>query len=427
MKKVLFLLSFLALPLFGATPEMWAKALPDNEKNEIVKEGYFTIHCPKTFIAPGPAPVDPTQEGLNEDAYDFSDMTPDKLMRQKAALKRYEKEYKAAEKRIKELEEEFDEETLVYAEKRYKENKNLYDKTKVYVEKGEAWLADLRARYLARKAGIKPRKETHETRLKDYFKLYFVCRTATEVVNALQTDFDEEGTVIWNNGAFDIYMVTDEKAFEDLKARSLIFTPCSMISQDPYSKNLLVYVSASDTNTLVQAVSYAACAAFLKEFVEKHNPGRELNDAISLGISANYSKLNHICKPGKTFTLPFLLQEKLLPLTQVFNPSKFKNDTEALYFLRQSKALADFFRRHSMESFREFVKKSKGGNSGVRTDYDLLNIKEHWSTDFDNFCKNVPYRIFWPLTKEAVTNPHALEAWSKKCIDEDTAAMERGR
>ena len=118
---------------------------------------------------------------------------------------------------------------------------------------------------------------------------------------------------------------------------------------------------------------------------------------------------------------PYSPLELLLLPEELFLPPGIKDPERRLYFLRQSRALASNLFLAGEAKFVDYINTVKGGNSGFRNSFQNLYVSDKWAGNYDDFCKNLNLRVFYPLTKEPMTDPLALDKWEKSLAKDDAA------
>ena len=470
--KIIFLLAAASvLSAFGAAK--WDKVLEGQKNSQKENYSYFKAVYPKTIQVPGKAPKKKPEEDLvvesfsdtksvfdseavSEEDLDMVDMTPDKLEKLKEELSRYEVELKKSEERQQQKSADDEDEFFSFAEQTVQSNKRLCEETKEKIARAEKWLKKKEELEKEREKELERQKEKEKEKEKvaeeikakpdtvaksgkedksgksekaaapmypvefrEFFKVGEILVYAEANLNSLQTYIDPKGNLIWERGSFKIFFVTNPNTFTKLKERDPIINPCRMISCAPSGRDMLVCCTADNKKYLSKAVAYAVCARYLQEFRDMHLPGAELADSFFVGLCAKYSGLDAVVEPKKIINPSYLLEEQLLTMPQVINPPSLKDANRCLYFLRQSKALVEFLCNENYYGLLEFITNSRGGNPGLRTDFQMLDLHKRWCVDFDTFSQNAQNRIFYPLTKEPKTNERAMTAWQEKCAQED--------
>lgn len=382
-----------------------------------LRKGRFVLRCPKVFIAPGPKP--PTgEEKVDEFAGELATMTTEKFEKIKEAALRFEKERAAAEKRVAELKAEFDEEGLVYAEKRLQENTRLAEEYKIRVRRTEEWIAEKKQEAENARKGLRKPKpkvtETHEAQVADYFKLARALDGAERDINQADALIGGYETNIWQDGQVRIFLTTERKDWEALKSRPPLVDMAPVVSVDARNRALWVLATPSSTNQLGKAISYAALELYLEEGLKMLGGTADLADTLRIGFCADLSGLDRLLLPGRVVNPPYIPDDKLLLPSELFNMVSLENLEKRVYFLRQSAAMAAVLRQSGSEAYGTFLRKYNGGNSGIRHSFENLVVHATWGQEFDDFCNCLPERGFFPLTKTAITNPAALQEWQEK-------------
>jgi len=220
--------------------------------------------------------------------------------------------------------------------------------------------------------------------------------------------------------SFKIYVVTDPKRFAALKGKDDL-SPVGNICFDSKARSMLVCATPANKPKLGYSLRYGVASLILKGHMDAVNPEGELCDALTVGICAHCSCLNDVVEPDRIVTLPYLLEDKLLLPEELFLPPGMKDPERRLYFLRQSRALASNIFLAGEAKFAEYINTVKGGNSGFRNSFQNLYVSDKWAGNYDDFCKNLNFRVFYPLTKEPMTDPLALDKWEKSLAKDDAA------
>lgn len=224
--------------------------------------------------------------------------------------------------------------------------------------------------------------------------------------------------------SFKIYVVTDPRRFAALKGKGDL-SPADNISVDSKNRSILVCATPANKTKLGNSLRYGIASLILKKHMDAVNLEGELCDALRVGICAHCSCLNDVVKPNKIVTLPYLLEDKLLLPDDLFLPPKMKDPERMLYFLRQSRVLVSNLFLADESKFVEYINTVKGGNSGFRNSFQNLYVSDKWARSYDDFCNGLNRRIFYPLTKEPMTDPLALAKWQRSLADEDADPPEK--
>lgn len=271
-----------------------------------------------------------------------------------------------------------------------------------------------------------PAGEKSETRAKtleeaDTLKYYDLKQVGSDIYAALSDvtgKLNAKEIISFYDDHCKIYVVTDPKLFAALKGKDAP-SPADNISVDSKAHSILVCATPNNKPHLESSLGYGVASLVLKEYMASVNPEGELCDALRVGLCAHCSGLNDVVEPNRIFTLPYLLENKLLLPSELFMPQKIGTPEKKLYFLRQSRALVSNIFLASESKFAEYVKTVKDGNSGFRNSFQDLYVSDKWAANYDDFCNNLPLRVFYPLTKEPMTNPKALSKWEKALADAD--------
>lgn len=277
--------------------------------------------------------------------------------------------------------------------------------------------------------GGKEEVKTHVNALKEtntlqYYKLipisgdliFFLQKTLNLLQAAEIVDYSENHCKI--------YIVTDPRRFAALKGKDEL-NPAGNVSVDSKSRSILVCATPNNKLQLENSIKYGAASLILKEYMASVNPEGELCDALRVGICAHCSCLDAVLEPNRVITLPYLLEDKLLLPSELFSPSRLDNPEKKLYFTRQSRALVSNIFLVGELQFLEYIKTVKNGNSGFRSSFPNLYVSDKWAGTFDSFCNGLLKRVFYPLTKEPMTDPLALAKWQKTIDEEDADPPEK--
>ena len=266
-------------------------------------------------------------------------------------------------------------------------------------------------------------KETGAKRLEeaDTLKYYDLKQVGSDVYAALSDitgKLNAKEIVSFYDDPCKIYVVTDPKRFARLKGKDDL-SPADNVCVDSKSRSILVCATPNNKPRLGNSLGYGVANLVLKEYMASANPDGELCDALRVGLCAHCSGLNDVVEPSRIVTLPYLLEGKLLLPSELFMPQKIGAPEKKLYFTRQSRALVSNIFLASESKFAEYVKTVKDGNSGFRNSFQNLYVSDKWAGNYDDFCDNLPIRVFYPLTKEPMTNPKALAKWEKALAEAD--------
>lgn len=271
----------------------------------------------------------------------------------------------------------------------------------------------------SKKGKKKPKAPTKVLKEMDTFKYYELDRINGDmniVLDDIISKLDIRDTLDYANLHCKVFVVTDPKQFASLKGKEA-FSPADNISVDRKDRSILVCATPGIKSQLDKTLCYGVVSLVLKEYMAVANPTGELCDAFRVGICAYCSQLNVVVEPNKIISLPYLMENKLLLSSEMFLPPKMDDLERKLYFTRQARAIVSNIFDASESKFAEYIKSVKGGNSGFRNSFQNLYVSDQWAANFDDFCNGLKFRVFYPLTKEPMTNPEALAAW-KKAISE---------
>ena len=404
-----------SLNVQGAGAAQWEKAFGGEgyKKHEF---SYFDFYYPEKCMAPGGKKAEANGPFYSEE---------EKVERLKIDLRNAEEEKLDIEAQIAWLEDTDEKEMKIAKEKlaaateevkRLKEAVALLDPnfaakegidvSKLNAEKGQE-----------AKKPVKKGKELHEEETYKYYNfeelnenLENIYRDATERLNCYDM-------VNYSVSHAKIYFVTNPKMFASLKGKDRL-TPAKNVYTDRKARSVLVFVSPNISKRLLESVGYGIASMVLEEHLALSNPKGELCDAFKVGFAALCSGLGDCVEPNKIVESKYLLENKLLLPSELFLPSKLEDPERRLYFTRQSKAVVSYIYNASKDKFISYVKTVSGGNSGFRNSFQNLYVSKVWANNYDDFCNDLSFRVFFPLTKEA-TDPEAYAEWNKAIAEED--------
>ena len=399
-KALLFCLVFVCAEMvFASIGSKWESLYNKDVKN--LKEGFFDVHFPAKYVAPGPDPA--VTQIVAQVAIQLS---PEEYARAKEDLARREKELAEAEKKVNKLKEEYDEEALEYAELRLKQAKAKRDEVQSKIKSADLWTEEQRLKKLKKTVKKPVSKETHLADSEKYFSLRKVMRDATTTVGMMNFLGEDAVTNIfpWPDQSIKVYVVTDKAAFKKIaskeKLASFFICPVENIVMDQKGKEMLVYVDHKLTNNFQAAFSYMVCGRAFDEFMEAVTVKDGAGDAIRIGYCANAANLNVITTLDGDFDLPVLDEKKLFLASQIIDPGAIPDRERCLYYLRQAKALSKAMTDIGESEFTRFLMNAKGGNSRMRWNFENIKLTKEWGDGFDTFCQNLQEKAFLPLTKK---------------------------
>lgn len=360
-----------------------------------LKEGLFEVYFPPKHTAPGPDPA-VTQIVVQV----AKQLSPEEYARCKEDLARRVKELAEAEKRVKKLKEEFDEEALEYAEMRYKQAKSKHDEVNSKIKSHELWVEEQKNK--AKKKAEKPKvKETHQAETEKYFRLRNVMRNATTAVTMMHFLGDDAVTnhFPWPDWSIKVYVVNDKAAYKKLKTKRPLICPVENICMDKGGREMLVYIDAKLTNNFQAAFNYMVCGQAFDEFMELVTFKEGAGDVVRVGYCAIAANLDVVTTVDGDFDLPVLEEKKLFLASQMIDPSAIDSRERCLYYLRQAKAFTKPLMDLGDSEFTTFLKNAKGGNSRMRRNFELIRLPKEWGDGFDTFCMRLHEQAFLPLTK----------------------------
>ena len=420
-KLILMLLAaaFVSLDVFGAGAAQWAKAC-EGEGYKSREFTCFDFFFPEKCKAPGAKKAE-----VEEEVFFTKE---EKVERLKTTLKETEEKKLDLDSQLAWLD-DTEEEEIKEAKKNIAETEETIKSLKQAIAELDPAFAAKEGITVAKDAGKKggdakkdapKQKEFHE---EDTFKYYKV----DELNGELETIFRDttsrlacDDTVNFSVSHAKIYFVTNPKLFGNLKGKEQL-TPVRIVSVDKKARSILVFISPAVTDHLIKALGYAVANLILDEHMALSNPKGELCDAFRIGFCAWCADLDAVVEPNKIVAPEYLLENKLLLPSELFLPSKLEDPEKRLYFTRQSKAVVEYIFSASKEKFQKYVETVSGGNSGFRNSFQNLYVSKTWADSYDDFCNDLNFRIFFPLTKEA-KDPEALAEWNKAIAEEDASA-----
>ena len=271
------------------------------------------------------------------------------------------------------------------------------------------------------------KKQVNVLKETDTFQYYKFIRIDLYLLNLLQKTvvrLQAADIVDYSSDHCKIYLVTDSKRFANLKGKDE-FSPAGNVSVDKKTRSILVCATPASRPQLEKSIGYGVVSLILREYMDSVNPEGALCDALRIGLCAHCSCLNAVVEPNRIVTRPYLLEDKLLLPSDLFWPPKMDDLEKKLYFTIQSRALVSNIMLASEPKFVEYLKVVKGGNSGFRNSFQYLYVSDKWAGSYDDFCNGLNKRIFYPLTKEPMTDPLAVAKWQKALDDEDADPPEK--
>lgn len=404
----LFLLPLLASSFLGAADaKQWAKAFKGDGVGAISND-YFTVRFPKTCQTADKntlaAPVG------NEDVKKLQD-----------TLLQHEKALETLKAECADDLNYGSEEEKAAAEEKVQAMENIVSGTKAELEKLKA---DLLNKEAAGKGG-KPKaaKPVYEMKEEDTEKFYF-SNLLSELDDVYLTTYDflygkDESKDI--DTCYYIYVVTSPKAFKSMAGKPPLITPARNVCLDKANNAALVFASPNIKDEVGKTISYAAAALMLNDFLRRKNKTKdaELAEAITIGLCSCLSGLDFVVDPMKVTRVDVLKEDKLLLPTDLFQPRQIPDPVKCCYFTKQAAAVVRYIMDNNGGSFKSYLAKAYGGNSGFRSSFQFLKVGETWGFDYDEFCNKLNKRIFFPLTDAAQASPNAMGLWRRELQDED--------
>ena len=407
----------LSIDAFGAGGAQWAKAF-EGENIKSREFYHFVFYYPEKCTVPG------AKAAATDGVFHSEE---EKLERFRTDLRNAEEEKLDIESQIAWLD-ETEEAELKEAKEKLAEAEERIKKLKRAVAELDPEFAakegiDLKKLAAEKKAeGKQPAKKPKEFHEEDTFKYYKM----EELNDELDTAYNEtvsrlscEDAANYTVSHAKIYFVTNPKLFANLKGKDIL-TPVKIAYTDRKTRSILVFVSPKTSKYLAQAVGYAVSSMVLEDHMALSNPKGELCDSFKVGFAALCSRLNAVVEPNKIVDPEYLLENKLLLPSELFLPSKLEDPEKRLYFTRQSKAVVEYIFNASREKFLKYLETVTGGNSGFRNSFQNLYVSNVWADNYDDFCNDLNFRLFFPLTKDA-RDPTALAEWNKAIAEDDAS------
>ena len=406
----------LSLDARGAGAAEWKKAF-EGDKFESHEFTYFDFFYPEKCTVPGAG-----AQASSDRSYD----TEDKVDRYKADLRAAEEEKLDIESQIAWLDDE-EEEALKVAKEKLAAAEEKVKRLKVIVASLDPAFAEkegIDAKKLAAEVKkedtskkTKQAKEFHEEDTFKYYKMEELNEGLENVFRDTVSRLNCNDAANYNVSHAKIYFVTNPKEFARLKGKDRL-TPVKVVYTDRKARSILVFISPKLSKRLVEYVGFAVSSMILEDHMALSNPKGELCDAFKIGFAAWCSGLNAVVEPNKIIEPEDLLENKLLLPSELFLPSKLEDPERRLYFTRQSRAVVEYVFGASKDKFLKYVETVSGGNSGFRNSFQNLYVSKIWANNYDDFCNDLSFRIFFPLTKEA-KDPEALAEWNKAIAEDD--------
>jgi hypothetical protein len=186
---------------------------------------------------------------------------------------------------------------------------------------------------------------------------------------------------------------------------------------------VLLFASPGIKGKLPASAAFAvASIAFDQALAVMNQKSSEVPDIFSYGLRAKASNLDAVVDLNNATRIELLKEKELLLPAELLNPTRMSDPERCFYFMKQSRAIVDFF---GTDRIREFLKSAKGGNSGFRTSYQHMPEPAEWAREYDDFCNNMSRRLFFPLTETANRDPMKLGEWMTSLQQEDKELARR--
>ena len=388
--KHLFLLALVlgAAALRADIGKAWKAAHKGNFSSMSV--GVFDAFFPNIYQAPGPPPA------VEGETPEIIKVTPEEFERFKEDVVRTAKELKEAEAKVKKLEEEYDEESLEYAEQRLKQAQGRSKEAQKKLEAATRYVESLKEKKEA-KAAKAVVAETHPEKFAVYFHLKNVLEKAGYDLNKMDVLDNPSLTNVfpYPDASFKLYIVTDKALFKKLKGRDPMITPAKNIYVG--GREILAYLDHTMTNFFLEALSFSICDLAFREMLEtlgNEGPG----DVVRIGYCGLISQLDATTTLDKNCKLERLDESKLFSVSHLIDPGSMKDQEQCLYFLRQAKAFTKPLMTDNAQ-FKRFVWNARGGNSGMRANFDNIKLSRTWGDGYDTFLAKLTEECFLPLTQ----------------------------
>ena len=388
--KHLFLLALVlgAAALQADIGKAWKAAHKGNFSSMSV--GVFEASFPKIYQAPGPPP---TVEG---ETPEIIKVTPEEFERCKEDAVRTAKELKEAEAKVQKLKEEYDEESLEYAEQRLKQAQGRSREAQKKLEAATRYVESLKEKKAA-KAAKAVVTETHPEEFAKFFHLKNVLEKAGYNLNKMDVLDNSSLTNVfpYPDASFKLYIVTDKALYKKLKGRDPMITPAKNIYVG--GREILAYLDHTMTNFFLEALSYSVCDLAFREMLEtlgNEGPG----DVVRIGYCGLISQLDATMTLDKNCKLERLDESKLFSVSHMIDPGSMKDQEQCLYYLRQAKAFTKPLMTDNAQ-FKRFVWNARGGNSGMRANFDNIKLSRTWGDGYDTFLAKLNEECFLPLTQ----------------------------
>ena len=439
---------FLAAEISAAGPKDWEKAF---SKDGVYKDGtvnvvvYYFDKC----LAPGSGREvvaepekevkveEPTKGPFNSEA----EWENDKLKKAKENVQHYNEEIAYVKEQLKSLDPDADYEEVENLKIELKANQAMLEIAQESLNELEVELAKkeqpkaeeekpseskkpAEAEKPAEEEGDKkpPRvKETHEVATKEYYNVMAIAKAAEYAYQNINSWL--QAGLKWQYANTKIYLVTSPKMWNSLKITSKMFSPARNVCWDTESQSVLLFASPQIKDKLALSAAFAAASvAFDQALAVVNQNSSEVPDIISYGLRAKASALDAVVDLNKITQIELLKEKELLLPSELLNPTRMNDSKRCFYFIKQSKAIVDFF---GTNRIKEYLKVAKGGNSGFRTSYQNIINRAEWAWDYDDFCNNMSKRLFFPLTETANKDPQKMGEWQSSIKNEDKELARR--
>ena len=411
----------------AAGPKDWEKAF---SKDNVCSEasGDVVVYYFDRCLVPGPsleAYVKSAKEADEPVKSEAEREFDEKLKKARENVQRYVKEIEYVSEQLKSLDPEDDQEEI-------RNLKAELEDHRATLEIARGVLTDLEGK-AAKKEQLKEGddekpskasqtgKETHEAFTKKYYNVGGIAYAGNMAYRNINSWL--QAGLKWQYANTKIYLVTSQKMWNALKTTSKMFSPVHNVCWDSESQSVLLFASPGIKGKLPASAAFAvASIAFDQALAVMNQKSSEVPDIFSYGLRAKASNLDAVVDLNNATRIELLKEKELLLPAELLNPTRMSDPERCFYFMKQSRAIVDFF---GTDRIREFLKSAKGGNSGFRTSYQHMPEPAEWAREYDDFCNNMSRRLFFPLTETANRDPMKLGEWMTSLQQEDKELARR--
>lgn len=417
--SLFYFLLFISASLLAAGPKDWAKAFSgDNIK---VTQGRCTeIYYFTKCKVPGPPGL--SSCGDFDGLFEFGDATESdesRISKAKGNIGYYSDQVEEAKKQIEDMEEKgADPEEIEEAEIKLQSLRRMQESAVKALEDLKAGIENKKAeKQNPKKVSGKSKDEkkapaqnqSHDEFTSNYYSVIYLLDAADKAYKEMNTCV---GSLFGDSPhKVKLYLVTSSKMWNILKGENKEISPARNTRWSAKDNAVLIYACPATTNRLENVVAYATAAVVFEQSLKLLNPEGEVSDMVEKGTIAVISGLQDVVEENKVFSMPALKESELLLPSELIDPTRMNDPKRCLYFIRQSAAVARFLLK---ADFRGYFKQVRGGNSGFRTSYQFLNVRAPWAKNFDDFCNDMPKRLFFPLTDASKSDASAMAKWRQE-------------